>query len=369
MTSGDEFMKKDSILFTPVTLGNLTVKNRFVRSATHDYLGHPDGSISPKEIELYRTLAQNEVGMIITAHTYVQHPFGQAGINQNAIYDDRYIEGYRQLAAGVHEFGCKLVVQINHAGRQTLPDCGFVPVAPSSVPEKNKKVIPKEMSEEEILRTIDDFVAAMVRVEKSGADGVQLHIAHGFLLSEFLSPYTNRRTDRWGGDVRSRLRIVGEIMRKAKGEFKKDFPVLVKLNSTDGFAGPGYLQIDEVIEAARFLKEAGVTAIEVSGGHREAPVGAARTGINRPEKEGYFLKQAQAIKEQVDIPIILVGGLRSFAVMEDAVNCRRMDMVAMCRPFIKEPDLVVKLLNGQDKAGCISCNGCYNPQGIQCSIK
>ncbi|HHW09515.1 MAG TPA: NADH:flavin oxidoreductase [Firmicutes bacterium] len=357
------------MLFTPVTIGTMTVKNRFVRSATHDYLGHPDGSISDAEIELYKTLAQNEVGMIVTAHTYVQHPYGKAGVNQNAIYDDRYIEGYRRLAQEVQAFGCKLVVQISHAGRQTLPDCGFTPLAPSSVPEKGSNVIPKEMSEEEIERTIADFASAMIRVAKSGADGVQLHLAHGFLLSEFLSPYTNRRTDRWGGEVRSRLSIVAEIMRQAakEGLGAGDFPVLVKMNATDGFDGPGYLSLGEVIEAAAFLKELGVAAIEVSGGHREAPLGAARRGITSPEKEAYFFGPARAIKEKVNIPVILTGGLRSRAVMEKVINEGRIDMVGMSRPFIQEPDLVVRFLNGQEKAACISCNGCYNPRGIRCS--
>lgn len=346
-----------SILFTPVNLGSFQVKNRFVRSATQDFLGNPDGTISDQEIQLYKSLAANHVGMIITAHSYVQHPFGKASINQNAIYDDTFIEGYRKLANEVHNFGTKLVLQASHAGRQTLPNSGFIPVAPSAVPEQTTHLVPRELNETEINQIIDDFVYAMVRAKEAGCDGVQLHIAHGYLLAQFISPLTNRRSDKWGGSIRNRTRILSEIILRAR-PLLGDFPILVKLNTTDGYEGSQYLEMSDVLYTAKLLQSLGVVAIEVSGGIRDTPHVMSQPCINSIEKEGYFLIAAKAIKQSINIPVILVGGLRSLSVMEEIVSIHKIDMVALSRPFICEVDLLQCFLNGRSKSSCKSCNKC-----------
>lgn len=357
-----------SVLFQPVKIGPMEVKNRFVRSATQDYMGNEDGSISQQEVDLYRTLAQNDVGLIITAHAYVAHPLGRASIRQNAIYDDRFIPGYRTLAETVHAYGAKLVLQISHAGRQTPPDfpAGLVPVAPSAVTDGSTGVTPREITEEEIWQLIDDFAAAMVRAKTAGCDGVQLHIAHGYALSQFISPYTNRRQDGWGGSIENRTRILREIVTRGRRLVGREYPVLVKLNSTDGSDGPGYLSLDDVVYTAKLLADLGVDAIEVSGGIREARGVMSRPAVMKPEQEAYFAAAAQAIKAAVNIPVILVGGLRSREVAESVITREIADMVAMSRPFVKEPDLVVRLKNGQEKAACVSCNACFTPEGLRC---
>lgn len=357
-----------SILFQPISIGPMNIKNRFVRSATNDYLGNEDGSISDRELVLYRDLAANEVGLFITGHAYVQHPLGRASAAQNAIYDDRYIEGYRKLADIAHQYGARLVVQINHAGRQSLTAQaeGLAPVAPSAVTDKSTGITPRELSDEEIRQWIEDFASAMARAKAAGCDGVQLHIAHGYGLSQFLSPYTNRRRDQWGGSIENRTRILKEIMLKGRRLVGTEFPVLVKLNSTDGFEGPGYLSMDDVVYTARLLESLGADAIEVSGGIREARESMARPGIAAPGQEAYFSEAAKSIKSAVGIPVILVGGLRSFAVMESVLKDGVADMVALSRPFIREPDLVSKFNVGLEKAACVSCNACFNPKGIGC---
>jgi 2,4-dienoyl-CoA reductase-like NADH-dependent reductase (Old Yellow Enzyme family) len=359
-----------STLFQPIALGAMTVKNRFVRSATNDSLGNPDGSISDRQCRLYEELAQNEIGLIISGHAYVQHPTGRAGRTQNALFDDRFIAGFRKLAEILHTHGSKLVVQISHAGRQTLPELieGLVPIAPSPVTDASSGVTPREMSEADIRQLIDDFVQAMVRAERSGSDGVQLHLAHGFCLSEFISPYTNRRTDRWGGCIENRTRIVREIMTRGRRALSHDFPVLVKLNCTDGKTGPQYLSIEDVLDAARLLENLGVAAIEVSGGIREIPGVMSAADILRPDQEAHFASAAQAIKAAVNLPVILVGGIRSRTVMEKIIADKSADMVAMCRPFIREPDLVIKLRSDDAEASCISCNACFNPEGLACRV-
>jgi 2,4-dienoyl-CoA reductase-like NADH-dependent reductase (Old Yellow Enzyme family) len=357
-------------LFQPVSIGPMVIKNRFVRSATHDYMGNLDGTISDSEIMLYKSLAENGVGLIITAHSYVQHPLGQVAPGQNAIYDDQFIEGYRRITDIAHEHGSKLVLQISHAGRQVpAPGEGLVPVAPSAVTDSSTGITPRALTDEEIRQLIDCYAAAMWRAKKAGCDGVQIHIAHGYLLSEFISPYTNRREDQWGGSIENRTRILKEIIISGKELVGEDYPVLVKLNTTDGFTGDGYLTLEDAVYTARLLDSLGVAAIEVSGGIKESKKGFAWPGINTPEKEAYFANAARKIKAEVSCPVILVGGLRSLAVMESIIEKGIADMVALCRPFIKEPDLVTRFLNGQARAACVSCNGCFNPKGIRCNYK
>lgn len=357
-----------SVLFRPVTVGGLHLKNRFVRSATHDYLGRPDGSISQSQMALYRDLAVGGVGLIITGHAYVQHPLGRASVNQNAIYDDRFVEGYRRLADTVHVAGAALVLQISHAGRQTPQDWpdDQTPVAPSAVREGQTGRTPRALTDEEVRSLIDAYVAAMVRAKTAGCDGVQLHIAHGYLLSAFLSPYTNRRTDTWGGSLEDRCRILREIVTRGRRAVGDEYPVLVKINSTDGPTGEGYLTPADVVAAVRSLVEWGVCAVEVSGGHREARSVMSRPGVVLPEQEAYFADAARALKAAVDVPVILVGGLRSLSVMEGVVASGAADLVALSRPLVCEPDLVNRLRAGQAKAICSSCNACFNPAGLRC---
>lgn len=359
-----------STLFKPISLGPLAIKNRFVRSATNDYMGNLDGTISDSEFDLYRTLAGNDVGLIIAGHSYVQYPLGRSTASQNAIYDDRFIEGYRRAANIVHEYGSRLILQISHAGRQVknLAE-GLIPIAPSAVTDNKAGITPRALTEEEILELIDSFASAMRRAKEAGCDGVQVHAAHGYLLAEFISPYTNRREDRWGGSIENRTRILKEIIIRGKKLVGDDYPVLVKLNTTDGVEGAGYLTHEDAVYTAKLLDSLGVLAIEVSGGISEFNLGFALTGINAPEKEAYFASAAKKIKAEVSCPVILVGGLRSMTVMESIIEEGIADMVALCRPFIKEPDLVKRFINGQARVTCVSCNGCFNPKGISCNYR
>lgn len=354
-----------SLLFEPFKIGNLSLKNRFVRSATHDFIGNSDGSLSEDEFRLYESLAANHVGLIITAHAYVQHPLGRASINQNALYDDRFVEGYDRLAKTVHRHGSKLILQISHAGRQLAADLAkdHTALGPSAVEDKSSGIIPREMNGTEIEELIRNFTAAMLRAQQSGCDGVQLHIAHGYLLSQFISPYTNRRTDLWGGNTENRCRIITEIIKQGRRLVGKGFPILAKLNSTDGFFGAGYLSIDDVVQTATLLEKAGLDAIELSGGIREAKDTMSRTGIRLPEQEAYFSSAALAVKQALHIPVILVGGIRSQGVMEALLQQNNADLIALSRPFIRQPNLISRFIDGAKQADCISCNACFNPQG------
>ncbi len=355
-----------NILFTPIEIGRLTVPNRFARSATHAYLADDDGSVGAGEVELYRRLAEGEVGLIITGHAYVQ-PCGQASPRQIAASDDRFIEGLARIPTAVHAFPSRIFLQIAHAGRQTKPKlCGGVPVSPSPVYDPESKVMPRELAADEIRTLISDFVAAAVRARRAGFDGVQLHAAHGYLLSAFLSPHTNRRTDEWGGPVENRARALLEALRGVKAACGPDFPVIVKLNSTDFLEGG--LTVDDAVRIAGMLDEAGIDGIEVSGGMAEAKKGSIWPGLRREEDEGYFVENAARIKGAVRVPVFGLGGIRTLAAAERMVADGRVDLISLSRPLIRDPYLVKHFREGAvAKSACISCNKCHSLRGIRCA--
>lgn len=359
-------MRDKSILFSSIKIGSVVLPNRFVRSATHDFMADEDGSISERNISLFRRLAEGEVGLIITGHAYV-HPAGKASPRQIGIYEDRFVEGLLPITSAVHRYPTRIFLQIAHAGRQTKEKiCGCAPLSPSAVYEPVFKVMPKEMTAEEIKMTIDDFIKAGERAKKAGFDGVQLHVAHGYLLSSFISPYTNKREDEYGGSLQNRLRIVSEILRGIKNLAGAEFPVILKLNSSDFLQGG--LSPEEAVEIARLLEADGADGIEASGGMSEAGKGSVWQGLRTEEEEGYFVENAARIKSAVRVPVFGLGGIRTFKLMEKMVREGKVDLISMSRPFIREPYLIQKFRTGEiDKSECISCNKCFNPRGIRCA--
>ncbi len=355
-----------SILFTPIRIGSATVPNRFVRSATHDFMADDEGFVTDAHMELYSRLAEGEVGLIITGHAHVQ-PSGQASPRQMAVFDDRFVEGLARIPAAVHSFPSLVFLQIAHAGRQTKDKlCGCIPVSPSAVYDPVSKVMPRELASDEIQVLIVDFISAAKRAKRAGFDGVQLHAAHGYLLSSFLSPHTNRRADEWGGPVENRARVLVEILRGVKSACGRDFPVIVKLNSTDFLEGG--LVLGDAVRVARMIEADGIDGIEVSGGMAEAGRGSVWAGLRSEEDEGYFAENAARIKQAVRVPVFALGGVRTLAVAERLVREGRADLVSLSRPLIRDPFLVKHFREGlTSKSECISCNKCFNPRGIRCA--
>jgi len=355
-----------SILFTPVKIGPLTVPNRFVRSATHDYMADDAGNVTDANVELFRRLAEGEIGLIITGHAYVQ-PSGKASPRQMAVFDDRFIGGLARIPEAVHSFPSRVFLQIAHAGRQTKGSlCRCVPVSPSPVYDPVSKVMPRELAGDEIKALVADFVSAAVRAKRAGFDGVQLHAAHGYLISSFLSPHTNRRADEWGGPVENRARVLIVTLRDIKTACGRDFPVIVKLNSTD-FLENG-LSLDDAVRIARMLEAADIDGIEVSGGMAEAGRGSVWPGLRNESEEGYFVANAARIKQAVRVPVFGLGGIRTLAVAERFVEQGRVDLISLSRPLIRDPFLVKHFREGLAAGSeCVSCNKCFNPRGIRCA--
>ena len=358
-----------SKLFEPSEINGMKLSNRFVRSATWEGMAADDGACTPKLIDLMSGLAKGGVGLIISSHAYVLKE-GQAGPWQLGIYKDELVPGIQDMTAAVHQNGGKIVMQLAHAGYFAHPKLiGQTPLAPSNA-EGISKTPRNEMSLEDIRNVIGAFEAAAIRAKAAGFDGVQIHCAHGYLLSQFLSPAFNQRNDEYGGDIQNRARIVLQVFERIRQAVGEDYPVLIKINCQD-FIENG-LSPEDSLETAKMLAAAGIDAIELSGGVLiSKKLSPSRLGIKSEDQEAYFQEYAKEFKRQIDIPLLLVGGNRSYSVAERLVEEGIADYISMSRPFIREPNLINRWKSGDlSKATCVSDSMCFVPaqkgEGVYC---
>lgn len=355
-------------LFETTTIKNLTLPNRFVRSATWEGLAGDDGSVTPRLSGMMAELARGEVGLIISSHAFVS-PEGQAGLKQLGAYSDRLEDGLASMARAVHDAGGRIALQLAHAGTQANTALsGKRAVGPSALPG----VDCRELDAEGIAATVAAFARAAGRAKETGFDAVQIHSAHGYLLNQFLSPAWNKRTDEYGGPLENRARMLLEVTHAVRDAVGPNYPVLAKINSED-FVEGGQTREDSAAVAA-MLEAASVDAIELSGGCRpagEAFMPARKGRIKTKEQEGYYRQAAALCKEKIKIPLMLVGGIRSLEVSEELLNAGIADYISLCRPLICEPGLVKRWREGDRRpALCVSDNACYAPgfagEGIRC---
>jgi 2,4-dienoyl-CoA reductase-like NADH-dependent reductase (Old Yellow Enzyme family) len=397
-------IRKDSIVFTPAYIGQLEIKNRLVRSATYESAATSKGEVSDFLVDLYGTLAKGGVGLIITGYAGVYTKALAPDLSIRADNDD-FIASLRKIPQAVHEAApdCRVMLQLVHPGRQVihredaaklmpvLPPAFLAyiqkhpevmappreappvvePTAPSAVYDATFDRTPRALTLEEINEIIEAFAEGVRRAQEAGFDGVQLHAAHGYLLSTFLSPRTNQREDQYGGSTENRTRIIKNIYQRARRKVGDRFSILIKINTTDFL--PGGIDLNEAVRVGKMLSEVGFAAIETSGGMWEAVtrkkeelgwlpvmVPESRTGIKAQDQEAYFLQGGKALKEKTNATVIAVGGFRSFSKVEEVLNSKAVDFVSMCRPLIRQPDLPILWRSGEgpDKAECISCNAC-----------
>lgn len=354
-----------NILFTSAKISSLKIDNRFVRSATYDGGADKGGFVSDWQIDLYSALAKGQVGLIVIGVVNVNSA-GKISPTQNALSDDKFIPGLQRLADTVHAKNSKLAVQLFHAGREAfrrMELLGMRAIAPSEIKSGEDPYFEgncREMKEEEIWATVEAFGQAARRAKEAGCDAVQIHGAHAYLLSQFLSPQSNKRKDNWGGSLENRLRLHGEIYRTVRAEVGPDYPVMIKLGVEDGF--PGGLKFQEGLEAAVQLAEIGYDCLEVSQGLRGRDYGQTevRDKIVKKEREAYFREWTREVKKRVRVPVMMVGGLRSLDLMEEIVAGDEADFISLSRPLIREPDLVASWQADQShRSTCISCNKCW----------
>jgi len=373
-------------VFEKTSIAGIVLENRILRSATYEGMADEEGHPKSELLTTYERLARNKVGAIITGYWAVQRN-GRAYSNMCMFDSDDSIDSCRKLSTAVRSHNVPLILQIAHAGGQCDPSATRETVAPSSVsyPFYSR---PRALSESEIEEIIDNFVKAIVRANKAEFSGVQIHAAHGYLLSAFLSPHFNHRQDRWGGSTENRFRIVGEIMERARQQVG-DFPILIKISAYDGYKDG--TTVEESVRISRMLQEAGCDAIEVSCGNSdwshtirmsEIPVEAILAFSPQYSQKSIWVKKllklliplmvkkhqplrnynveaARKIKDQVTIPVIVVGGIRKLRDIEEIIGENKADYVSMCRPFIIEPDIVSKFSSGkQADSRCIDCGYC-----------
>lgn len=362
-------------LFDETQIGTMKLKNRFFRGAFYEGLADEKGHMTPELSKIYEDLAKGGVGTIFTGYAFITAD-EQASPRMMGIYSDDFISEYREFTDKIHSLGANIIMQIAYGGTMSNYNIGErIIFTPSDITNELTKTSGKVMTKEDIDKLVEDYGEAALRVKKSGFDGVEIHSAHGYLLSLFLSPYYNKRNDEYGGTIENRARILFEIYQNIRKKVGKDYPIFVKLQSTDGLDNGG-LTDEESIYIGKKLAELGVDAIEISGGNASIKdvlknnKGPIRTGINSIEKESYFKNMASKLAKEVNIPVILIGGNRHFEVMDKILNTTDIQYFSLARALNAETNLINTWKIGDlKKPKCISCNGCLKSFGAKCVLK
>ncbi len=372
-------------VFTKSTIAGIELNNKIIRSATYERLSDDDGRPTEKLADMYLKLAKGGAGAIITGLIGV-HRNGRSSFQMCMMDRDDFIEDYKKINKMLNEYGVPLIAQLAHGGGQIdkIASGGFN-LAPSKKLYSKTGKFSQVMTEEDILEIIESFISAIERAKKAGFAGVQIHAAHGYLLSEFLTGGLNTRKDRWGGSTENRFRIISEIMKGAR-ERVGDYPILAKFSAQDNLKNG--IRMDEALRLAVLFEKAGIDALEVSCGANDGlnsirapkiPVDAIvssmkiKSGLLRGFAKrvipilakryepvyNFNVDAAEKIKKKIGIPVIVVGGIRNINDINSLIIGGKADYVSMSRPFIIEPDIVNKFKEGkQDSSKCIDCCLC-----------
>ncbi len=325
-----------SYLLKPLKKGNLILKNRLVMPPLATSKSEQDGKVSKELLDYYDEKSRGGyISLIIIEHSFIAQR-GKASEKQLSVADNSLIENLKKLANTIKKNGSKTVMQINHAGSATSEDItGCELVGPSAVANPRKGNVPKELTRNEIKDIIQEFKAAALRVKEAGFDGVEIHSAHGYLLNQFFSPLTNKRTDDYGGDVLSRIKIHLEVIKAVRDAVGDDFPILLRLGASDYMEGGTTIEDSKI--AAKEFEKAGIDILDISGG---------LCGYNVPglTGQGYFAPLAEAIKEVVSIPVILTGGITEANAAEELLSQGKADLIGVARAIYKDSNWAKKAI-------------------------
>ncbi|MCM3585586.1 NAD(P)/FAD-dependent oxidoreductase [Mesobacillus maritimus] len=356
-------MMKYEHLFSKGKVGTLELKNRVVMTAMGIGLANLDGTASDEIIKYYEERAKGGVGLIVTEVTRVNDDHGVGGTRQLSVTKDIHIKPLRKLVDTVHQYGTKLFLQLHHPGRQTASALiGDQPVvAPSAIPCGVMQQETRELTTGEIESLVQDFVIGAKRAKAAGVDGIQLHAAHGYLITQFLSPYTNKRTDKYGGSFENRMRFLAEIILGIREECG-DYPLTVRLTvdeflSTIGVQEKG-LELEEGVKIVQAIEKLGIDAIDVSSGNYET-MNTVVEPTSYPQ--GWRTHLSQAIKDAVNIPVIAANVIRKPEFAEELLANNTIDFVGIGRGLLADPEWVNKVANGREAEirNCISCLHCF----------
>lgn len=362
-------MKK---LFEETRIGSMILKNRLWRAATWLNMAGDKGHLTKRLEKVYLDLAKGGVGTIITGYANIIEE-EQPNPGMLGIYDNALIPEYKEFTEKIQAQGANIIMQIVYGGSFTNYQTESRTIwGPSAVAHPLTKVIPTAMSQENIQTVITAFALAAGRVKAAGFNGVELHCAHSYLLSQFLSPFFNQRTDGYGGSIENRARIVFEVLDAVRKEVGSDYPVLIKMHCTDDWGDNG-MDEKESLYVALELEKRGITAIEFSGGNIDNEnypnMGPGRSGILKKEKQSYFAEATAKIVEKLQVPVISVGGHRRVERLEELLNSTKIQYFSLARLLHSEADIVNRWQkNIHAKPRCISCNKCWHKNGNICIL-
>lgn len=356
-------------LFEPGKIGTMELKNRIVMPPMATGFAAEDGSVTERLTAYYEERAKSGPGLIIVEITCIDSPVGRGLDRQINIDDDRFIPGLARLAQAIKQYGARAAIQLHHAGRQTSSRVtGFKPVAPSPIPGRDGEM-PKELTIDEIKRLVECFAEGARRAREAGFDGVEIHGAHGYLVSQFLSPLSNKRKDEYGGTVENRARFLVEIIKAIRSKVGRDFPVWCRLSAVE-MNIEGGITLEETKAVARLAQEAGADAIHVS---------AHSAGITRrppmAQPPGALIEYAEGVKKAVSVPVIAVGRITP-ELGEEVLRGGKADFIAMGRQFLADAHVAEKIAEGrlEDITPCLRCFFCLDSvgrrrgKGVQCVV-
>ena len=363
--------KKFEKLLSPGTIGTMEIRNRIVMAPMHTDYASPEGIVTRQIIDYYAARARGGAGLVIVESTLV-HPSGKHNPQELGIYDDKCTRGLGDLAEAVKGWGSKIAIQLNHAGRQARTAYTGMPiVAPSAVPCLATGGLPRELTLDEILELIEAYAQAARRAKQAGFDAVEIHASHGYLVSQFLSPNINRRTDKYGGDINGRAAFLLETIARIRELVGNDYPILVRLNAED-FADGG-LTIDDSKKVARMLEAAGLNGLDVSANTHESRLNprVITDAASMYEPRGQMVSRAEQFKKIVSVPVIVAGALTP-EMGEEALQQGKVDFIAMGRSLVADPELPNKLGRGEpeDIRPCVRCQETHGHlgRGTRCTV-
>ncbi len=361
-------------LLEPGNIGNVGLKNRAVSSPMITGYASRDGDVTERMLRFYQAKARGGMGLIIVEYSYIDQKASQSARCQLGAYDDTNIIGLARLSEVMHEAGARTCLQLVHTGRQRF--IGTPPiVAPSRVPwealMRRGAPVPTELAIEEIREIVNSFGDAALRAKQAGFDMVEIHGAHGYLITEFLSPHTNRRTDMYGGSLQERMRFALEVVENCRRKLGPDYPLLIRLSGSE-YMDDG-LVIDDTIKIAKALEDAGISAFDISGGNHHT--------LHTQVVPSYLplafnTWAAEAVKKEVGVPVMATGSITNPQLAEDILENRGLDFIGFGRPFVADPYFMkkVKENRSEDIRPCIRCcegclaRGIMSNHGMKCSV-
>jgi 2,4-dienoyl-CoA reductase-like NADH-dependent reductase (Old Yellow Enzyme family)/thioredoxin reductase len=352
----EKLIQKFEKLLSPGTIGTMKIRNRIVMPPMHSNYATHDDFVTKQGLDYYAARAKGGVGLIIFETTLVD-PAGKHNPHQHGIYDDKFIPGLADVVEAVKEWGAKIAIQIYHAGRQASTEMSGLPVvAPSAIPCRVTQILPREMTTTECAELVESFAQAARRAKQAGFDAVEIHGAHGYIINQFLSPNTNRRTDKYGGDLNGRMTLLLEVVKRTRELVGQDYPLTVRLNADDLVEG-GFV-LEDCKQVSRKLETVGINGLHITLSTHEARLNPRiiRDATSMFEPRGVGVSYAEKIKKTVKLPIITVGSITP-EMGEEILQQGKADFIAMGRGLLADPELPNKLMRGEpeDVRLCIRC--------------